>query len=59
MEVISVIFLGFVVVLYIAACCHIIYNIFQKKMKFNPIWPWVILIPMIGPLIYFSSKHER
>jgi hypothetical protein len=57
MEKLSAILLVFVPVLYVVACCHIVYNIFKKGTKFNMMWCWVILIPMIGPLIYFSNKH--
>lgn len=57
MEALSVVVLCFVPILYIAASCHIMYSIFKKK-KFNPMWVWVILIPLIGPMIYFSNKQE-
>jgi hypothetical protein len=53
-------FLGFVLVLYIGAFCHVVYSIFKLKTKFSPIWLWVVfLLPVLGPILYLSVKKSR
>lgn len=32
--------------------------IFKAKTKFNTMWIWVILLPIIGPIIYFSNVNN-
>ena len=59
MNIISAFFLFLVLSLYIFATCHIIYSILKLKTGFRTWQIWVILLPLIGPMIYFSYKNYK
>jgi len=60
MSIVVFLFLIIAFLLHVIALSHIIYMIFKTKTKFNCFWIWiVILIPIIGPIIYFNSKKIK
>ena len=58
-EIILVTFYCLILVIHVWAFCHIIYQVFKLKTRFNMMLVWISLLPVIGPMIYFAGKKER
>jgi hypothetical protein len=42
------------------ALCHMIYQIYKHRVKFNALYSWilvVLLLPFVGTIIYFVGKN--
>ena len=54
--------LATILVMQVLAFCHIIYQIYKRKIRIDAQYIWILIItvlPVVGPIIYFIGKKSN
>jgi hypothetical protein len=58
-KIITVVYIVLIILLYTTALVDIVYKIFKRKKPFSLVWIWVIMLPVLGPMIYFCFHTKK
>jgi len=56
------ILLATILITQILALCYMIFQVYKRKIEFDALYIWVlivILLPIVGPIIYFWGKNSN